>query len=234
MGRVWSIIRFRVFGMVLALSMAAGLFFLQPATVGYHEEKLINTDSYSAIELELLLEAYKTKIVILGNQAREIEKDIDWLILKINRLQDAGQKSPRDLVASVTAKEEKIKILFKEKTRLEHLSSIYSKSYDLRMKTEHNQILADITGSQKMEAEVKTEKVIVAETIVAKKSFPAVQKKKSLPKPVPVQSSSTKKSKIQAAIKRADLDDWVFVNGDDTCLRIETTLPILFSSAKRT
>jgi chemotaxis protein MotB len=216
--------------MVLALSMAAGFFFSQPAMAGYHEEKLINTDSYSTIELELLLEAYKTKIMVLGNQSREIEKDIDWLILKINRLQDAGQKPSRDLVTSVTAKEEKIKVLLKEKTRLEHLSSIYSKSYDSRMKTERNQILADIIGSQKMEAEAKTDKAIVAETIVAKKSLPAVLKKESLPKSVPVQSNTIQKSKIEAAVKRADLDDWVAVNGDDTCLRIETTLPILFSS----
>jgi chemotaxis protein MotB len=216
--------------MVLAVSVAAGLFCSQAATAGYHEEKLINTDSYSAIELELLLEAYKTKIMVLGNQAREIEKDIDWLILKINRLQDAGQKQPRDLVASVTAKEEKIKILFKEKTRLEHLSAIYSKSYDSRMKTERNQILADITGSHIMEAEARTEKAIIAETIVAKKSSPAVLKKETLPKPAPFQSNTIQKSKIEAAVKRADLDDWVAVNGDDTCLRIETTLPILFSS----
>ena len=230
MGRIWSILRFRVFGMVLALSMAAGLFFSQPATAGYHEEKLINTDSYSAIELELLLEAYKTKIMVLGNQSREIEKDIDWLILKINRLQDAGQKPPRDLVASVTAKEKKIKVLHKEKTRLEHLSSIYSKSYDSRMKTERNEILADIIGNQKIESEAKTDKTIVAETIVAKKSSPAVLKKESPQKSVPVQSNTTQKDQIQAAVQKAGLGDWVEVNGDDTCLRIETTLPILFSS----
>ena len=72
MGRVWSIIRFRMLGMVLALFMAAGLFFSQAATAGYHEEKLINTDNYSAIELEFLLEAYKTKSMLLGNKAREI------------------------------------------------------------------------------------------------------------------------------------------------------------------
>jgi flagellar motor protein MotB len=235
MRRVWSIIRFQVFVMFLALSMVAGLFFSQPLTAGFHEEKLISTDSYSTLELEFLLEEYKTKIMVLGTQVTQIEKDIDWLILKINRLRDAGQKPSRDMVASVTSKEEKIKILLKEKTRLENLSSIYSKSCDLRMKTERTQTLAAIIGSQKTEAKEKTAKAIVtqaivAQAIVAEKSSPAVLKKKSLPKPISIQSNTIKKSKIEAAVKRADLDDWVVVNGDDTCLRIETTLPILFSS----
>jgi hypothetical protein len=111
MRRVWTNIRFRVFVMFLALSMAAGLFFSQPVTAGFHEEKLVNTDSYSALELEFLLEEYKTKIMVLGNQVTQIEKDIDWLILKINRLRDAGQKLLRDLVASVTAKEKTAKAI---------------------------------------------------------------------------------------------------------------------------
>jgi flagellar motor protein MotB len=225
MRRVWSSIRFRVFVMFLALSVAAGLFFSQPLTAGFHEEKLIDTDSYSTLELEFLLEEYKTKIMVLGTQVTEIEKDIDWLILKINRIQDAKQKPPRDLVVSVTAKEEKIKILLKEKTRLENLSSIYSKSYDLRMKTERTQTLAAIIGDQKT-----ADKTIVAQANVAEKSTPAALKKKSFPKPVAIQSNTIKRSKIEAAVKKADLDDWVAVNGDDTCLRIETTLPILFSS----
>lgn len=235
MGRVWSSIRFRVVVMFLALFVAAGLFSSQPAAAGYQEEKLIDTDNYSSLELEFLLEEYKTKIMVLGSQATQIEKDIDWLILKINRLGDAGQKPPRDLVDSVTAKEERIKILFKEKTRLENLSSIYSKSYDLRMKTERTQTLSAIIGSQKTADKTETAqaivtKPIVAKAIVAEKNSPAVLKKVSPPPSVMVQSDTIKKSKIETAVKNADLDDWVVVNGDDTCLRIETTLPILFSS----
>lgn len=245
MGRVWSSIRFRVFVMFLAFFVAAGLFFYQPAAAGYQEEKLIDTDNYSFLELEFLLEEYKTKIMVLGTQATQIEKDIDWLILKINRLGDAGQKPPRDLVASITAKEEKIKILLKEKTRLENLSTIYSKSYDLRMKTERTQTLSTIIGSQKAADKTEKTQAIVTEAIVSKpiatkpvatkkivaeKSSPAVLKKVTPPTSVTVQSDTRKKSKIEAAVKRAELEDWVVVNGDDTCLRIETTLPILFSS----
>ena len=62
-----------------------------------------------------------------------------------------------------------------------------------------------------MEAEAKTDKTIVAETIVAKKSSPVVLKKESLPKSVPVQSNTIQKSKIEAAVKKAGLEDWVAV-----------------------
>ena len=190
------------------------IFFSQSVATGYYEEKLIHTDAYSTMELKSILEDYQIKAGVLDTQIAEIKKDIDWLILKINRIQDAGKKAPHGLKESVSDKEQKVKTLLKEKTRLETILSHYKKEFDSRKKIESDKILA--TKSPKQQEASGT---ILAKTIPPKVS-------KSIVDP----SNTIKKSQIEAAVKKAGLGDWVEVNGDDTCLRIETTLPILFSS----
>ncbi len=214
MGRLRFNIRSWVFVVFPAVSVFMIIFFSQSVAAGYYEEKLIHTDAYSTMELKSILEDYQIKASVLDAQIAEIKKDIDWLILKINRIQDAGKKAPHGLKESVSVKEQKVITLLKEKSRLEKVLSHYKKEFDLRKKIESDKILAAKTPKQKG----------ASETITTKKISPEASK--SIIDP----SNTIKKSQIEAAVKKAGLGDWVEVNGDDTCLRIETTLPILFSS----
>ena len=201
MGRLRFNIRSWVFVVFSALSAFMILFLIpQSAEAGYYEKKLLNTDAYSAMELKSILEDYQTKVRVLDTQIAEIEKDLYWLILKINRIQDAGKKVPHGLTKSVQSKEQKSKTLLKEKTRLETILSHYKKEFDSRKK-------------------IESDKILTAKTISPETS-------RSIINP----PNTIKKAQIEAAVKKAGLGDWVEVNGDDTCLRIETTLPILFSS----
>ncbi len=210
MGRLRSNVWSWVF--IVSLSVFMGFFLiLQSAGAGYYEKKLLNTDAYTTMELESVLESYQIKAMVLDAQIVEIKKETNWLILKINRIQDAGEKPPRNLMESVRAKEEKSTILHKEKIRLETLSSHYLKELDSRKKIE----------SDNMQTAIQKK---APESIAIQKISPEISK------PIMDKSNTIKKSQIEAAVKKADLEDWVAVNGDDTCLRIETTLPILFSS----
>ena len=223
MGKFGSNICSWTFIVFSALSVFMVVFFMpQQARAGYSEKKLLNTDAYSTMELSSILEKYQTKSSVLDTQIVEIKKDIDWLILKINRIEDAGKKSSHGLKDSVVTKEQKIEILLKEKNRLEAISSHYKKEYDARKKIESDKNMAVKQASKKQ----------VPKTIIAKEISPKSSKfsKKVSLKSTMNHSNTIKKAGVEAAVKKAGLDDWVEVNGDDTCLRIETTLPILFSS----
>ncbi len=177
------------------------LFSFQPVAAGYYEEKLKDTNAYSTQELKSLTRDCLARALILDSQVREIEKELDWLILKINRIQDAEKKPPQELKPSVLAKQQKIKTLLKEKARLDNLRAHYAKVIDSREK-------------------------ITVQTIPQEAAKAAAPKKSSKP----TQPKLTRISDIEAAVKKAGLDDWVQVKGDSAGIRVETTLPILFSS----
>ncbi len=211
--RSWG---FVVFPAVLVFMI---IFFSQSVATGYYEEKLIHTDAYSTMELKSILEDYQTKAGVLDTQIAEIKKDIDWLILKINRIQDAGKKAPHGLKDSVSAKDQKSKSLLKEKNRLETILSHYKKEFDSRKKIESDKIPA-----------ANTPKLQEASGTILAKTIPPKTSKSIIDPSNTIKTNTIKKAQVEAAVKKAGLEDWVEVNGDDTCLRIETTLPILFSS----
>lgn len=177
------------------------LFSFQPVATGYYEEKLKDTKAYSTMELKSLIEEFQARITLLDSQSKETEKELDWLILKINRIQDAKKIPPSDLKPSVMTKEKKIQALLAEKKRLETLKAHYAKEVDSRN--------------------------TITVRPIPKETAKVIPKKTSTPAPV---KHTRKSSDIEAAVKRAGLDDWVQVSRDGTCTRVHTTLPILFSS----
>lgn len=64
------------------------------------------------------------------------------------------------------------------------------------------------------------------------KKSPVKQNRMTAPYDAPIKSfpNQLNKKMIEAAVQKAGLADWVTINGDETCLRMETTLPILFTS----
>ncbi len=204
------------------------LFIFTPSLVlcaGFQEEKLFDGDFYSSEELREKIEIHNSEIEILANQIKSLETEIDWMVLKINQIQDSGRKAGSDLKKSITTKEKKVSHLSKTKDRLESLVLHYSALLEPDKKQ-------DISRAQKAKIEIKN--IIPGKIIPKSKPDTKVNSGVKL-EPVfsrtkqnQIVTQAISKSELQTAIQRAGLNDWVEINGDQTCLRIETTLPILF------
>jgi chemotaxis protein MotB len=59
-------------------------------------------------------------------QIKALNADIDWLLLKINQIQDSGRTADRNLKKSIKSKEKMREALLKSKIRLEDLVEYYS------------------------------------------------------------------------------------------------------------
>lgn len=176
------------------------------AAAGYQEKKLFDVDAYDVSEIKSLINSTHKKIKSLEEQIISNKKDVDWLIFKINRITDSGRHPLSVLEETVTIKEKKIKALEKEKNRLVGLNGFYQKEYEKRHKMELDANSRQGTGTLKTDEK------------------PSVANSKDIPGP------SVQLSGIEAEIKKRGLTDWVEVTGDNTCLRLNTLLPILFSS----
>ncbi len=209
MGGVMSRRVIRCLGLVIAVGIAiAGG---QKHALSSQGDLLLNTDAYTAEELEAVTKDYQNQVFVLDGQIRAIQKEADWLVVKINRIADSGRKVPADLNASVAFKTRKIARLEKEKAGLEKMLARYKK-----------------TGKN----------VKVPKTHRVQRSKPVVNaatgKKVSVQTHVPASSGMSedpKKSDIVKAVKKAGLGDWVDVLGTGSgCTKMNNTLPILFSS----
>ncbi len=204
------------------------LFFFTPSLVlcaGFQEEKLFDGDFYSSEELREKIEIHNNEIQILANQIKSLETEIDWMVLKINQIQDSGRKANSNLKKSITIKEKKISHLSKTKERLESLVQHYS----FLLEPEKKQ---NISQAQKTNIEIKN---ITPGKIIPKhksdsnaKSGAKLEQALSRAEQNQTVNQVISKSQLQTAINKAGLNDWVEINGTQTCLRIETTLPILF------
>nr|NJM01010.1 hypothetical protein [Desulfobacula sp.] len=111
------------------MPVISALFFLSTAlgwSAGYQEEKLLNTDSYSVDELKKKADEHNIEIQVLEDQIKDLKADSDWMILKINQIQDSGRIVQANLKTALRHKEDKIKELTKTKKRLESLVKYYS------------------------------------------------------------------------------------------------------------
>ncbi|MCP4671356.1 MAG: OmpA family protein [Desulfobacula sp.] len=204
------------------------LFVFTPSLVlsaGFQEEKLFDGDFYSSEELREKIEIHNSEIQVLTNQIKSLETEIDWMVLKINQIQDSGRKANSNLKKSISIKEKKISNLLKTKERLETLVQYYS----ALLEPGENK---GFSRAKKVKIGVKN---ITPGKIIPKsqpdskaKSGASFQPALSGIEQNQIENQAISKSQLQAAINKAGLNDWVEINGDQTCLRIETTLPILF------
>ena len=185
-------------------------------SAGYQEQKLFDGDFYSSEDLREKIEAHTQEIQVIEDQIKALETDIDWLVLKINQIQDSGRTASSKLKKSISKKEKMINTLLKSKTRLESLVMYYSETLESGKKQDLGKILRKKTSSRKIQKEpaVQNEAKINVESI-------SPEKKSS-------EYAEINKTQLQTAVNQAALGDWVEIIGTGTCLRIETTLPILF------
>ncbi len=105
------------------------LLFFQSNAAGYYEKKRLNIDAYSDEELISTIDEYQTQVRVLDKQIQAIEKELDWLMVKINRISDSGRKAPRQLKTSVASKEKKANSLRKEMKELKMVKARYGKAH---------------------------------------------------------------------------------------------------------
>jgi len=177
----------------------------------YYDKNNVHLEAYTAQDLVMIVDDYQVKIKILEEQIQSAKKDMDWLVQKINRIADSGRMVSRVMKNSVIKKEKRIQSLAKEKKRLKGILAKYSKTYAAKQRKE----------APAPKAAPKKIKPIA--TAAPKFQKPAQETQASFDK--------GKRARIEAAVKKAGLGDWVdVVPTDDGCAKLENTLPILFSS----
>lgn len=211
---------------------------MAPATVlhaGYQEEKLFDGNFYTPDELREKISRHNREIQVIDGQIKALETDIDWLVLKINRVQDSGRSADPELKKSITVKEKLIFALMKNRDRLQDLVAYYMAQLDTDSlqgeslkgkKLSLNQKKAKI-AVKNIRPKRKAPKAGSAGTAMATGSGNTTQR---YPITTMGETRTISKAQLQEAINKAGLTDWVEINGSETCLRIETTLPILFAT----
>lgn len=191
-------------------------------SAGYQEEKLFDGDFYSSEDLRRKVQNRNKEVQVLAKEIKALETDVDWLVLKINQIQDSGRTAESTLKKSITSKEKKITTLLKSKNRLESLAQYYSSMLDTKKEQELKEILRKKILTAQKEVKIRVEEIIPKRLVQTSKPVsPALAQ-------VPVQGNGISKAKLQAAITQAGLNDWLDIIGTGTCLKIQTTLPILF------
>lgn len=188
----------------------------------YQGQNLSGANIYSPGDIKKRTQDRNKEIQTLDRQIKALEADKDWLILKINTIEDSGRKADKNLKMSVTNKEKKIAGLRKTKSRLESLASQTSGTLD----AENSQAL--IPG-KKASAAQKKAKSSSTNITPQKKALKTGSVSSDFAK-TPGEYNELSRAQLETAINKAGLNDWVEIVGTDTCLRLETRLPILFSS----
>jgi len=180
------------------------LFYYANIAKGAYQTFKLDPETYSIIELEGILGDYRTQMGVLNEQIHDTQKDLDWLIVKINRISDSGRHVPKSLYDSVGLKEKKISQLEAQKKHLAGAVAKYQKIFDMKKVREKEKTQIRVASTPDMEARVK-------------------ESGKS--------KMAAKLSDIEQAVKKAGLEDWVEVmEADGRCAKINNALPILFSS----
>jgi flagellar motor protein MotB len=187
-------------------------------SAGFQEEKLFDGDFYSSEDLTRKIEIHKREILVLDKQIKALETDIDWLVLKINQIQDSNRTADTNLKKSIISKEKISKTLIKSKNRLEYLVEYYSSRLDPEREQNLEKILRKALSSHKIK-NIIPKKIVPKAKVESDAQIVLSQNKND---------ESISKTQLQNAINNARLNDWVEINGSGTCLKIETTLPILF------
>lgn len=181
------------------------LFYYANIAHGTYQTLKLDPETYSIVEFEKTLGDYRTQVGVLKEQIHDTQKELDWLIVKTNRISDSGRQVPKLLNDSVGLKEKKISQLGAQKKHLARAVAKYQKIYDIKKAREKKKTQIRVSSTQDMKA--------------------------SRGKVYGKYGATAKLPTIEQAIKKAGLEDWVELIGSDSgCAKINNTLPILFSS----
>ncbi|SDT84586.1 OmpA/MotB family protein [Desulfobacula phenolica] len=187
-------------------------------SAGFQEQKLFDGDFYSIKELIKKIETHNKELKVIDHQIKVVEKDIDWLVLKINQIRDSGRTVSSKLKDAITIKEKKKDVLHKNKNRIESLVRYYSAAVSKNNKQSLVENILKKNGSENPLPEKSA--ILKPPALIEHKSVADLNNN----------DNQISKSDLQAAINKSDLGDWVEIVGTGTCLQMKTILPILFSS----
>jgi chemotaxis protein MotB len=205
--------------LLITLIVVVSLLFLGlPNAFGYVNGLEIHRDAYTVTELERIVGEYKAQANVLRDQINSVERELDWLSIKINRISEAGRTIPLQLKRSIASKKKRILTLKKDKGEVDRVLSKYKEALASKL-PKQAQKKAQIKPAQKK-----------ASTPIKSVILPMTEKKVSR-EPKSSAVIVDKRTKIEEAIRKAGLEDWVSVSeADGGCAKVTNTLPILFSS----
>jgi len=99
-------------------------------SAGFHEQKLYNTEFYSSKDLKEKIQHHTKEIISHDAQIKNCKTDIDWLVLKVNQIQDSGRIPFQKQKGAILKKQKRLETLLKGKKRLEHLIQLYSSALE--------------------------------------------------------------------------------------------------------
>nr|WP_319493619.1 OmpA family protein [uncultured Desulfobacter sp.] len=190
--------------MLVLIPLYLILFYYTNVANGAFQTFKPDPETYSNIELETLIKDYRAQLEVSNEQILDTRKDLEWLIVKINRISDSGRSIPKLLHDSVELKKNKISKLERQHKFLSATVEKYLQIYDT--KNDRDKSATQIRVSATPDMEHGAEK---AGKSIASANLPD----------------------IAQAVKQAGLGDWVDVLASDgSCAKINNTLPILFPS----
>jgi len=117
----------------VVLPVVLFLVFCSADADGFYEKTNVNLETLSIRELETAMEECRNQTDILSKQILDVQKDIDWLNLKVNRIKDSGRQLSHRLKASVISKEKRITQLINDKKKLGIKLTGYRKVYQAKI-----------------------------------------------------------------------------------------------------
>jgi len=117
----------------VVLSVILFLVFSHGDVSGFYEKTNLNPGAFSIGELESAIGECRNQSHVLDKQIQNIQKDIEWLNLKVSRIKDSGRQLSHRLKVSVISKEKRITRLINDKKKLGIKLTEYQEVYQAKM-----------------------------------------------------------------------------------------------------
>ena len=211
------------------------VFFMVFASVGFSE---LPQDSFRILSLHekgLLTSAvftYTSKILELNQDILNIRNDREWVKVKIQNIQDQNRTIPRELRQADTTLGRKVQLMDKEILRLYALSRQHLDALlllDRQVKVKHQNETPSWWYLEKWLVE------LMYPDAIKKQHGETAAKVKNNIRQYKVASPPEHKAIIKALQEKIDavgLENWVALMSNESPLRLEVQLPILFGSGK--
>lgn len=187
--------------------------FSKPAETG----NMVKSD-YEPLPPARKAEHFKQRMDTLDRQIAYFKDELEWLKLKMRHIRDSNRHVPFSMKQSEKSKKEKI-------TTLSRMKQTLQKELD-KLKVSDPEPKPESTTPQKTEPE----KSIT--TKESRKEKTRTEDSRDTEKEEASSSDDCRidRNKLARHIREHDLDDWIEVRESGNCLKLDTTLPILFTT----
>lgn len=189
------------FSIMITILLSFFLIFVSSLYAAEHSVMILNSNLHTSVDLSERVDEYKERVEDLNEQIRDHMDAVDWLFLKLERISDSEREAAHNLIVSIEKKRFTIKRLSKERQRY----------YGL--------IKSLLDKIRQGKPEKKSEKKAILQA-----KQPDDYAKQDCAK----QYAGFDKARLFLEIKKANLSDWIEITEKGECLKLTTTLPILF------